>query len=529
MKIINNLIFGVLPPELLLSVIKEFEAEFKLSGCLILATNRNFCKLLDFFPEEQLLKVDTLFIDRKNISTVFNDLQKIKNVFIPCRDINDTKNFKNILNALLLKKIDNIYLIDIKKKQKKINNLFIIFIFFINFADAFIYQTFIIILSLFLLFITIFLSIPIRFSDYLRISKNKKFKVFFGTRIHSNQGKFLSDIFKKNGYYSLCVNKAAHTFLYENSSDQIYNVQNAGKYKRLLILSDLFLNNFYKFDIFHFINNGETILSTIVFSNWDLPEWFENYDVKLLKILGKKIVFTYRDCSIRNPKVLKNKDELCVCNYCNDSIMNALCQNPYIKIQNSNAVKYGNKIFVSTPDLLEFLPDDTIWLPNIAATQNSNFYYSDKIRITHISGSPVHKGTSEVEIVFNELKKNYSQCEISSYTGLQQKDYWEKLINTDIFVDQFRCGAYGQSAIEAMALKCVVVSYIRNDVKKRYPNDLPIIITDINDLKNALIEIIENPEKISRLKLKNYEYFIKYHSSENVYKLLKKEYDKLYF
>lgn len=52
----------------------------------------------------------------------------------------------------------------------------------------------------------------------------------------------------------------------------------------------------------------------------------------------------------------------------------------------------------------------------------------------------------------------------------------------DIYVDQFRFGAYGVSAVESMAMSQPVLGYVNGWTRSMWP-ELPIVQTILNNLK----------------------------------------------
>jgi glycosyltransferase involved in cell wall biosynthesis len=70
----------------------------------------------------------------------------------------------------------------------------------------------------------------------------------------------------------------------------------------------------------------------------------------------------------------------------------------------------------------------------------------------------------------------------------------EFLAGCDILVDQLMMGWYGLFAIEGMAERRPVVSYLREDLRPRYP-DCPIVSAEPETLHAVLRDLVRDPAR----------------------------------
>jgi len=228
------------------------------------------------------------------------------------------------------------------------------------------------------------------------------------------------------------------------------------------------------YDIFHF--HSESIFAA------------EFRDIPLLKKLGKKIIFHFHGSEIRGKK------------------MDPRIKSAHIRL-------------VSTPDLFQYVPDG-IWIP-----QPIDLEYWKPLPIDHIKTpvtivhAPSHrkkKGTELIISIVKELKRESYPVELSLIEGKPYdslKDHYQK---GDIFMDQLFIGAYGNFALEGMALKKPVCIFIKESLLPLYPEKLPVMNSNPGNLKQKLKELIEDVNLRKELGEKGRAYVEKHHDVKEV-------------
>ncbi|HVG00095.1 MAG TPA: glycosyltransferase, partial [Chloroflexia bacterium] len=86
----------------------------------------------------------------------------------------------------------------------------------------------------------------------------------------------------------------------------------------------------------------------------------------------------------------------------------------------------------------------------------------------------------------------------------------------DIAVDQLMIGAYGTFSVEMMAKGLPVVCRIREDLRRFYPPDLPVIDAEPDSIYEVLESLIIRPERWADLGRRGIEYVRREHEMHRV-------------
>ena len=243
------------------------------------------------------------------------------------------------------------------------------------------------------------------------------------------------------------------------------------------------------------------------------------WDVPLLKRMGKKIFFYFHGCDIQNSKQVVEKYEY---NACKDHWPMGCSANRKKAIKISR--QYADGVFYSTPDLGEFLPGG-IWLPQpidtslfmelrkLSSSVNQNNKTSKEIVISHAPSDRQIKGSKFLEQAVADLKESGYPVKLNIVENVSYNEAMLIHANADIVVDQLLIGAYGLSSIEFMALGKPVICAIREDLRDKYPVDLPILSANPHTIRDVLEKTIKNRDQWPELGMKGIEYVERVHSS----------------
>jgi len=246
---------------------------------------------------------------------------------------------------------------------------------------------------------------------------------------------------------------------------------------------------------------------------WDLP---------VLRAGGKKIYFYFCGCDVRDSKLTIEQYRYSACAEC----WPMLCS-PNRKEALLAAERYGDAVFVSTPDLLEFVPNSVLLpqpldLETFGHLRDQVLCHLDDrsndatIRIAHAPSNQAIKGTRHLLQAVEALGAEGLPIELVLVEGKSYSDAMRLCASADIVVDQLLIGAYGQYAVEMMALGKPVICYIREDLRSLYPPELPIVSATPADITEVLHTLIRDRDRWALIGKEGMHYVDRYHDSVSV-------------
>lgn len=171
------------------------------------------------------------------------------------------------------------------------------------------------------------------------------------------------------------------------------------------------------------------------------------------------------------------------------------------------AIGSGLPNFVSTPDLLHFLPDAT-WLPVVVdlamweAAATRRVLERDIPVVVH---APSRAGLKGTDMITASLRRMHADGRVDyrEVTGVPASQMPAVYGDADIVLDQFSLGIYGVAACEAMAAGRVVISHVsdrvRDAVHSRTGRSLPIVESRAGELEQVLGTVIDDRAEARRV------------------------------
>ncbi|MCW3701564.1 glycosyltransferase, partial [Burkholderia cenocepacia] len=121
------------------------------------------------------------------------------------------------------------------------------------------------------------------------------------------------------------------------------------------------------------------------------------------------------------------------------------------------------------------------------------------------------KGSKYLERTIDRLKLQGYDIEYCKVQGVPNSQVIELFAQSDIVADQFIGGAYGYTALEAMALGKPVLSFVRSPDLVEAPEECPIINATPDELEQALLWILRNRERLRRIGEQGRRYVERWH------------------
>ena len=192
----------------------------------------------------------------------------------------------------------------------------------------------------------------------------------------------------------------------------------------------------------------------------------------------------------------------------------------------SNLVKHR---YVSTPDLLEFVPDAE-WLPNPANLDNLQYSEPDvegPLKILHAPTNRQVKNTEAVISAISNLEEEGLDIQFTLVEDSQHSELLEQISSHDLIIDWLNpeFGIYGVFSIESMALGRAVICSLTDSLYDKY--NLPVVSIQPDDLALKITEFYNNRKLLVEVGKAGHDFVQKYHNPVESAKKVIKQYESI--
>lgn len=136
--------------------------------------------------------------------------------------------------------------------------------------------------------------------------------------------------------------------------------------------------------------------------------------------------------------------------------------------------------------------------------------------ILHVPTNPAIKGTDYIVRAVENLKKKGLNFNFKLVRQLSQDEFFKVLLECDVYVDELRCGGHGMTAVEAMAMGKPTITYIRDDLLDKYPEDMPLVNANPDTIESVLERLISDAALRRSIGIDSRKYVEKYHDAHVV-------------
>lgn len=137
------------------------------------------------------------------------------------------------------------------------------------------------------------------------------------------------------------------------------------------------------------------------------------------------------------------------------------------------------------------------------------------------------KGSQYVLDAIENLKQKYN-FDFTLVEGKTQEEAFKIYQHADIIIDQLILGTYGVFAIEAMSLGKPVICYVSDDIINEFPDSMPIVNANINNIEQQIEKLINEPNLRHDLGVRGREYAENYHDYKIIANAQKQLYEGTY-
>lgn len=366
--------------------------------------------------------------------------------------------------------------------------------------------------------------------------------LFFGHSYYHTY--YLAKELKKRGWVATTLNfddKPENALFYHGQDIQFTYGSFWQKLKHLFF----YIKALFTYDIFHFCNargmkmlhDWYPLMNPIPF----IPMW---WDIKLLKKLGKKIVYSNNGC---NDGVLKSTfaqwgyfDTCSICNFRDNPRVCSVewghewgqYRNSVADFQVSNG---GNRADYNTGPTFHDVPefyclDKDLWSPDLMIPSNYMLPLSaDTVKVYHAVGNygsrskkSVNPKTTHVYLpLIDKMKAQGYPVELIFVNDVPNEKVKYYQLQADIVVDMLTFGWFGANIREAMMLGKPCICYINPEWLEsvrmhipEYANELPIISATIDTVEDVLKDLVQNKAKREEIGKRSRAFAVKWHASD---------------
>ena len=267
-----------------------------------------------------------------------------------------------------------------------------------------------------------------------------------------------------------------------------------------------------RFDVFH-LQYGRSLLDPLDVRVPDL------WDIPLLKSLGKKVFMHWRGSDVRLPSVHRQREQ-------HSYFLSSQVPSDEDRILGKVAIcrRFCDGMFVSTPGLLDYVPDAT-WIPHVidvAAWGAPERTEPDVPLVVHIPSNRGIKGSDHVGRAGVRLMEQ-GAIRYRELQGLDREQVRTALQDADVVVDSLTIGDHGLISVEGMAASTVAVAHVHETNRERNPG-VPVVEATPDTVEQVLGELAADPGLRRDLKERSLDWVRRRHDRNVVGPLLTQAY-----
>ena len=274
-----------------------------------------------------------------------------------------------------------------------------------------------------------------------------------------------------------------------------------------------------KYDIIH-----AHVMITATKTGWELP---------FLKSLGRKVVIHFRGCEARDRDLnLQLFPVGSICENC-DYGPHFACQSKRTTGRRRLSRKYGDAFLVTTPDMLNFVPNGT-HLPFFTSesahhedTPHIRHNSGDVFRIFHVTTHPGIEGTEEIRAVIESLNRRGYSIELVFLQNVPHEVALEECSRCDMAIGKMKMGYYANAQIESMLLGVPTITHVRDEFMTDELRESGFILTDMAHLEQTIEYYLTHPAELETKRQRARVSILQLHDNEVISRQLSDIYEHL--
>lgn len=343
-----------------------------------------------------------------------------------------------------------------------------------------------------------------------------------------DQARQLARAERELGLDSWCVSFEPHRF--GSRGDEVLWEHFDGPIRRQVARFTTVIRAMREFDVIHF-NFGSTLMpNRLLAATAGGPGYrrlfmriyaglLDQRDMQLLKRSGKRIFVTFQGSDAR-PSTRPG----------------SATENRVRRSRIAYFDRWADGLYALNPDLLRALPGRARFVPYAHVdprewtetfTQSAG---SHRPVVVHAPTNRQIKGTEHVLEAVNALEREGFPIDFRLIEGMEAAEARRQFMQADVAIDQLLIGWYGGFAVEMMALRKPVISFLRDEDLDLLPRDmqrdLPVISATPATIKQTLRDLLTRGSgQLAALGQRSRAYVERYHDPLRIAARLKADYE----
>lgn len=268
-----------------------------------------------------------------------------------------------------------------------------------------------------------------------------------------------------------------------------------------------------RYDFFHFFCDRGILLSKGRIG-------LNQHEMHILKKAGKRLyTYTY-GADVRTQLQTRALGQFNFCMDCPEPGKFCICCER-AGSENMTGIKQYATAMLAMGDMAAYVPHCTnlhFWPLDLRrfAYVGVDPNHARPLRVAHAPNHSFFKGSGYLETAVSRLQAEKFAIELVRIQGVSNDQVLSLFSGADIVAEQFIGGFHGYTALEAMALGKVVISYVRSPDLLINSDECPILNATPNSLYQVLRDILTGKHNLPELGRRGREYVEKYYRIDAV-------------
>ena len=252
------------------------------------------------------------------------------------------------------------------------------------------------------------------------------------------------------------------------------------------------------------------------------------WELYWLKRMGCKIVVHWRGCEIRDrERNMALHPDINLCQECD--YKPPACKLEVNEQRRRLARRFGDASLVTTPDMLDFVPDAT-YLPFFAPDQAPAPRRRDPgeaFRLVHVTVHQGLEGTRQIREVVERLQRKGYRINFRALAWIKPHEVLQAFAEADMAIGKMKMGHYANAQIESMTMGVPTITFVRQEFMTDDLRRSGFIFATLKNLEEVLEHYLSHPDELAAKRAIARASILRLHDNQAIAARLSRMYDTL--